>query len=120
MFVKVLKVSGNSLVVQAGGIATIISKPEDIKKPRIGEQIEISETDYLTGTEYGLDWDIIFPEGLIISSQDLQRSLYAHGLFTLEDLKRNPNVLASAISHVIRLSASSLIKSAEQALGGQE
>jgi hypothetical protein len=119
MQAKVLLISGNSVVVTIGGKSLIISKTSAMQA-KIGSVVDVSEEDILTGTEYGLDWDIILPDGICVNSQIIQNALYAYGLFTLEDLKRNPNQVVAAVSSMLKLTTIELIKSAENALGGSE
>jgi len=119
MKAKVISISGNSVVVILGGKSLIISKTAAMQA-KIGSEIDISEKDILTGTEYGLDWDIVLPDGICVNSQEVQKALYAYGLFTLEDLKSHPNQVVAAVSSMLKVTAIELIKSAAQALGGNE
>ena len=119
MNAKVLKISGKSAVVAVGGKCFIISKTA-IGTAHVGTVADIEEEVILTGTEYGLDWDIIMPEGLSVNSQKLQESLYSYGILTYEDLKANPNSVVAAISKLAKSMAIELIRSADKALGGTE
>lgn len=44
-----------------------------------------------SGTEYGFDWSIVFPEPLSISAGQLQKMFRDYGIWQLDDLLKMPN-----------------------------
>jgi hypothetical protein len=70
----------------------------DVKK---GQEFQISQKIVSTGTEYSLDWDLIIPDGLQISSQELQNALIDRGIFTIEDYWNNQNIVNDAITVLV-------------------
>ena len=65
-----------------------------------------------------LDWSIIIPEGITISAQDIQSALYARGIFTIEDIEKNPNGFANAVSSVVHKAAANLFRKVHEVVGG--
>jgi hypothetical protein len=48
----------------------------------------------------------------------LQKSFYAQGIFTLEDVNMNPNLVVSAINSIVKLTAVEIVRKSKEILGG--
>jgi hypothetical protein len=113
--------------IQQHGNISIVSTSDELRlvparytfgiKP--GEEVKIPDDVLKQGIEYGIDWSIVFPKGLSIKSEEIKKSFYAQGIFTLEDLKRNPNIVMAAINSILKITAIEIIKKAKDALGGE-
>jgi hypothetical protein len=115
--VKVLSVLGAAAAVRYEDKTLIISK-HYIKDTKSGGKVDVPLSAISTSTEYGIDWSIIIPEGITISAQDIQSALYARGIFTIEDIEKNPNGFANAVSSVVHKAAANLFRKVHEVVGG--
>lgn len=115
--VKLIKQQGNSAIVmwkdknyvsQCGIIDVGLVK---------GSEFEISDSKLKTATPYGIDWTVVYPNGLVISAEDLQEVLYGMNVITLDDLRRNTNGVIAAIGSILKLTNSKLLNHARITLG---
>lgn len=81
-----------------------------------GETFEVADKVIKTATPYGIDWDIVYPNGLVISAGDIQETLYGVGIYTLDDLRRNTNGVIAAITSILKLNSAKLINHARVTL----
>ena len=86
---------------------------------RIGNDMEIPTDVLARGIEYGIDWNLVFPEGLTIGPEELKKCFYSQGIFTIEDLQKDPNIVLAAINSILKLTAVEIIKKAKDTLGGE-
>ena len=89
------------------------------KDVKLGEDFQVSPDVLRKGIEYAIDWSVLFPNGIHISPETLQKSFYAQGIFTLEDVNMNPNLVVSAINSVLKLTAVEIVKKSKEILGGE-
>ena len=115
--VKVISLSGKSAVVRFDSRTYVISR-NYVTDSRLGDNIDIDPEAIATGTEHGIDWSLIYPDGITISSEELQSALYAQGIFTLEDIERNPNGVVNAVGSFIRKISAELYKTVHNMIGG--
>jgi hypothetical protein len=85
----------------------------------LGEDFQVTSDVLMRGIEYAIDWSILFPDGIHIKSETLQKSFYAQGIFTLEDVNMNPNLVVSAINSVLKLTAVEIVRKSKEILGGE-
>lgn len=67
------------------------------------------------GIPYGAAWEDIFPQTLTLDVQALAGQFRGHGLWTAEDVRRDPRLVAALITAALELSAIHLVRLAEQA-----
>lgn len=111
--------------IQQYGNVSIVSLRDELKLVssqhttgiRPGSFVKISDDVLDAGISYGIDWSIVFPDGIRIESDQLQKCFYSQGIFTIEDMKNNPNVVVAAINSVLKLTAINIIKQAKETLG---
>jgi hypothetical protein len=115
--VKVISLSGKSAVVRFDSRTYVVSRSY-VTGSRPGDNIDIDPEAIATGTEHGIDWSLIYPDGITLSPEELQSALYAQGIFTIEDMERNPNGVASAIGAITRKTSANLYKTVHEIIGG--
>lgn len=96
-------------------VVDISAVPHDAKP---GGEIDVSKKVLESGTDYGIDWDIIFPKGIAVRTELLTEALYARGVFSLEDLKQNPQAFHDAMAQVTRSLSKKVLQTVENVLGG--
>jgi len=77
---------------------------------------EIHEVDLKTSTPCGVDWSVVFPEGLTITAEDFQNYMYTHGIIMLEDLKRNPSSIGVAFQSILKIKSAEVYRRVKIAL----
>ena len=114
--VKLIKTQGNAAIVmwkdddnmsQCGIIDAGLIK---------GKEFEVSNSVIRTATPYGIDWNVVYPNGLVISADDIQEALYGMNIITLDDLRKNTNGVIGAINSILRLNNRKLIDHARTTL----
>ena len=115
--VKLLSASGQVAVIRHGDKTLLISKSY-VEGIRVGQTVTVPATAISTGTDYGLDWYVILPKGITLSPEEIQDALYSHSIFTLEDIKRNPNGVVSAVNSLVKKISIDLYKTAHNVVGG--
>ena len=82
-----------------------------IPRDTISADEKVEEDILSDGAPYGVEWEKVeFPE---ITSADLARSLRRSGIWTVEDLRLNPNLAISAIKSIYRVDLAALNKFAK-------
>ncbi len=81
-----------------------------------GKSFSVSDKVIKTATPYGIDWDVVYPNGLVISADDIQETLYGAGIYTLNDLRRNTNGVIASINSILKLNNAKLINHARAIL----
>ena len=81
-----------------------------------GSTFEVADKVIKTATPYGIDWSVVYPNGLVISADDIQETLYGKGIYTLNDLRRNTNGVIAAINSILKLTNAKLINHARAIL----
>jgi len=83
----------------------------------------IDDTLVSLAVPYGIDWAFVLEGAIrIINFEDIAASLYKHGIWTLEDIRRNPQAVMGAIQSAYGLDYSSIIRLAEdfqKTIGGK-
>jgi hypothetical protein len=97
---KLLKVEGKAAVVKyrdyEGMIQARIISYDDVRGLRINETKIFPNKIINSGTEYGIDWEVLFGEECAITPKDIEQEFRRRGLWTYDDINRNPNhVIAS-------------------------
>ena len=77
-----------------------------------GDQCE--PTELLMGIPYGLPWAEIVGD-LVISGKEIEQALRRSGIWTLEDLRKDPTKAAAALMAVYRQGVQTLIQRASKA-----
>ena len=99
---KLLSVQGQAAIVSfrdKDGIfqARIISV-DDIAGLRIGETKSVSKKLLDSGTEYGIDWETLLGDEYDITPVDISNELRKHGLWTYDDMNKNPHQVTAALN----------------------
>lgn len=115
--VKVISLTGKSAVVRFDSRTYVVSRSY-VTGSRPGDNIDIDPEAIATGTEHGIDWSLIYPDGITLSPEELQSALYAQGIFTLEDIEHNPNGVVNAVGSITRKISAELYKTVHNILGG--
>lgn len=106
MEVKVVLKKGNAVVVSyedpSGTVRTVILNSTITDNVRVGQVLDVSEDVISTGTEYGIDWDVLMPGGFTVSSRDVQNALANRGVYTMQDIRENPGLVRDAINVLVR------------------
>lgn len=76
----------------------------------------VSDETLNAGTEYGFDWDVVYPDPVVISGANLTQALRVHNIWTLEDLLANPNEALAAILSLARRFHTEMIKNAKDCI----
>jgi hypothetical protein len=111
--------------VQKFGNVAVVNVDDDLKLIQsvyvtvaIGEEFSIPTEILFRGVDYGIDWTVIYPTGLHIEPDNIQKSFYAHGIFTIEDITKDPNRVIAAINSILKLTAIKIISDTKEMLGG--
>lgn len=115
--VKVLSLSGQVAVIRHGDKTLLISKSY-VQNTKVGQNVLVPALAISTGTEYGIDWSVIFPEGITLTPEEIQSALYSHGIFTIEDIEKNPNGVVIAMNSLMRKISVDLYKTVHKVIGG--
>ncbi|MFA5035658.1 MAG: hypothetical protein WC479_00575 [Candidatus Izemoplasmatales bacterium] len=115
--VKIISLTGKIAVVRYDNKTYIVAR-DYVTGSRPGMNVNILPEAISTGTEHGIDWKLIYPDGITISPEELQSALYAQGIFTIEDMERNPNGVASVIGAITRKTSANLYKTVHDIIGG--
>lgn len=114
--VKLINIKGSIAIVQFrdndGILQCGIIDAQLVK----GKEFEVSNTVIRTATPFGIDWSVVYPDGIVISSADLQEALYGMNIITLDDLRKNTVGVIAAINSLLKLSSGKLLNHARQAL----
>ena len=102
---KVVIIRGNAVVVSyrdsSGTVRTRLMSGT-ITDAKVGQVIDISDEQLSTGTDYGLDWDIIMPGGFCISANELHNALADRGIYTIEDMQARSNLVVDAVNVLVK------------------
>lgn len=93
MKVKLVKSKQESAVIIVEGKRAFIIDLNLLPVQRVGETFEIEPAVLDTATPYGIDIDVIFPEGISVDMAEFQDRLFSYGIFSLDDLKKKPSVI---------------------------
>lgn len=98
------KVEGRAAIVtyrdDEGDFQARIISVDDVAGLRLGETTKIPRKLLLTGTEYGIDWDILLGEEFVITPESIGQEFRRHGLWTYDDMNYNPNQVRAALNAV--------------------
>ena len=83
-----------------------------------GDTFDVANKVIETATPYGIDWSVVYPNGLIISADDIQEALYGMNIYTLGDLRTNTNSVIAAINRILKLNNAKLVNHARNTLEG--
>jgi hypothetical protein len=93
-----------------GNIQAAIIDASQLRSDRVGKEIEIDDQALLTSTPYGIDWSVVFPDGIVIPSTDVQRVLYSNGIISLLDVLSNVNAVLNAVNSLTRLTSAKIVR----------
>jgi hypothetical protein len=99
---KVVLVKGNAVVVsyrEAGAVRTRLLSGT-VTDTKVGQVLDISDDTLSTGTDYGIDWDVLMPGGFSISSRGLQNAMADRGVYTTSDIQKNPKLVREAVAAI--------------------
>lgn len=69
-----------------------------------------------SGIEYGYDWDVAFPEPIVLPAKMVQQSLREHGIWTVGDLLAMPNEGVAAFLALARAVYASWVRRARESI----
>ncbi|MFA5036566.1 MAG: hypothetical protein WC479_05265 [Candidatus Izemoplasmatales bacterium] len=115
--VKIISITGKAAVVRIGDKTYIIARSY-IGNTKVGHKVLIPIEAISTGTEHGIDWSVIIPDGITITPEEIQSALYSQGIFTIEDVEHNPNGVVNAVGSLIRKTSANLYKKVHEIIGG--
>jgi len=108
--VTAMKIQGLALIVtfrdEDGMLQARIISQDDMPGLRVGQTGLVSSKALITGTEYGIDWEVFLKDADVITPSDLEQEFRRRGLWTYEDINTNsPQVMASLTALSARLYA---------------
>ncbi len=101
MNAKLANISNNSAIIVIDEIHAYIVDVDVIEGIRVGEVFEATKNILSQATEYGIDMSIIYTGGIHIDEIEFQKRLYASGIVSLDDLKKNPSAIKSVLISMI-------------------
>ena len=114
--IKLLKVREKAAVItfrdKDGMLQGRVISRDDVLGLRIGETKALSDKVVNSGTEYGLDLEVLLGEGYVITPRDLEQELRRHNIWTYDDMNSNSQVVFTAINTLIRKVYAALLRSA--------
>ena len=114
--IKLLKVRGKAAVVtlrdKDGMLQGRVISRDNVLGLRIGETKGISQNVVDTGTEYGIDVEVLLGEEYVITPQDLEQELRRHGIWTYDDLNSNSQEVVAAINTLTKKLYAALLREA--------
>lgn len=119
--VRVLRKKGNSAVVtyrDKDDKRRAVLLPGSFIGEIPGKDTEVEEEVLERGADYGLDWDVIFPDGIFVESSELGNMLFDRGVYTVEDLRDNPQAFQDAIQQLTRKLSKQVQRTVKEVLGG--
>src|SRR4030042_2984435 len=57
---------------------------------------------------YGIDWSVVFPEGVTISSDVLQEAMYARGIISIDDLKAHSAEIHHVLNSILSMTSAKI------------
>jgi len=106
MIVKVHKLSGKVAVVlykdKHDVYQAVIIDRKDLVSERRDIFIEVSDDVMEKSTPYGIDWNIVFPDGIVIDPGTVQNYMYEHGVVAPEDLRSNNTIFRDMLQTYVR------------------
>lgn len=114
--VKLLKVRGQAAVVsyrdEDGTIQGRVVSKDDVAGMRIGETRAVLSDVVDSGTEYGLDLEVLLGEECVITPRDIEQEFRKHNIWTYDDMNSNSQVVFTAINTLIRKVYAELLREA--------
>jgi len=114
--IKLLKVRGKAAVVtfrdKDGMLQGRVISRDDVLGMRIGETKGVPQSVVDTGTEYGIDVEVLLGEEYVITPRDLEQELRRHGIWTYDDMNSNSQEVVVAINTLARKVYAALLQEA--------
>ena len=90
-----------------------------VKSTKPWSKFEIHSKAIKESTPYGIDWSVVYPDGLVLYPDLIQEAFYKKGIITISDLTRNTNDVISVINSLTRMNCTMLINNVRTVLGGE-
>lgn len=109
------KIKGHSALVrfeQDGDIRAVYINRSKLQGSsyRVGDAIEIPQSEIDTGIPYGVEFDVFLPEGgYTITARVVQNAFRASGIWTINDILNKPQAAIGALRGIIQLSYSVIV-----------
>ncbi len=107
--VTLLEIRGHAAIVtyrdKEGMLQGRIISRDDVLGVRVRETKSVPDRVIDTGTEYGIDLEIILGEKYVITPDDLAQELRRHGVWTYDDMNKKPGEVVAAINSTRQLTA---------------
>ena len=124
MKAKLIKKSGLSAIIMYrnndGFLNAAIIDSKDLPTERTSIEFEISDKILSTSTPYGVDWTVVFPDGIVIQPVDIQEVLYSNGIIAMIDIIHNTVAVISAINSLTRLTSARILKMIRETMEEQK
>ena len=118
MIVTLVKRKGMSSIVMyedSGTLQACIVDSSALSLTKDGGKYILKDA-IASATPYGVDWNVILPDGMRISPNELQIALYERGIISIEDLKMNPSVINEVVNALLKKLAAKIYKLAKSGM----
>lgn len=99
---KLMTIEGKAAIVKYrdknGMTQARIISTDDVTGLRIGETKEFPNKIIGSGTEYGIDWEVLLGEECVIMPIDIEQEFRKRGLWTYDDMNKNPIQVKAALN----------------------
>lgn len=116
--VTLLEIRGQAAIVtyrdEEGMLQGRIISRDDVSGVRVRETKSVHDRVINTGTEYGIDLEIILGEKYVITPGDLAQELRRHGVWTYDDLNKKPSEVVAAINSLSKKIYAVLLRESRQ------
>lgn len=103
---------------KTGLLNAYIIDSKDVTTIKPGVEFTVSKEVIDKATPFGIDWEVIYPDGIKISARQMQNIMYTHGIYTLDDVIRNTPMLIQSINNILKLNSANIIRDIRRAIGG--
>ena len=101
MNVKIISISNNSAVIVVLDTSdAYVVDLSTLPTKRVGTVVSISKNVLKEATPYGIDLSVAYPDGLCLNVLEIQEGLFSQGIFSLNDLKKNPSAISQILVHM--------------------
>lgn len=114
MKAKLLKISNNSASItyvdEQGVPQACVIDAKLLPTRRVGHVFELVPSMLIGATPYGIDMEIVYPDGISIDAMEFHKRLYESGIVSLSDLKRNPSAINQVLISMLPAIAADIYK----------
>ena len=117
----VRRYKASSVVVhkdKTGLLNAYIIDSDYISSMKPGAEFTVPKEAIDKATPFGVDWEVIYPDGIMISAKEMQNIMYSNGIYTLDDVIKNTPMLIQSINNILKLNSANIISDIRKAIGG--